>query len=241
MAAVTAARTPGLIGYRRVSTVRQLDGYGLPTQEKDLRAYARRNPVRLLGIETDGARSGTLAVGERPGLAVILQAIAGGKADGLLLPGNLDRLARELTVQEAVLAQVWRLGGEVYTTLDGLVPQDDPDDPMRTAMRQMAGVFAQLDRALVIKRLKGGRRTKSEQGGYAGYGSPAFGTHSVDKQLAADPAEQAAISRMVALRAGGASIRAVCATLNAESLPSKRGGRWHPQTVARVLARLDTA
>ena len=51
---------------------------------------------------------------------------------------NLDRLARKLTVQEGVLATVWDRGGSVFSLGDGgEVQQDDPDDPMRTAMRQM--------------------------------------------------------------------------------------------------------
>ncbi len=32
---------------------------------------------------------------------------------------------------------------------------DDPDDPLRTVMRQMVGVFAELERRTVAKRLSG--------------------------------------------------------------------------------------
>ena len=84
---------------------------------------------------------------------------------------SIDRLARVLTVQEAILGMIWKLDGKLFTVDGGEVTPDDPDDPMRTAMRQMAGVFAQLDRAMVIKRLRNGRQTKAERGGYAG-GAP---------------------------------------------------------------------
>jgi hypothetical protein len=33
------------------------------------------------------------------------------------------------------------------------VLQDDSNDPMRTALRQVVGVFAELDRRMVVKRL----------------------------------------------------------------------------------------
>ena len=33
------------------------------------------------------------------------------------------------------------------------------------------------------------------------------------------------------------SICQIAATLNAEGAPAKRGGRWHPTTIARVLGR----
>jgi hypothetical protein len=59
-----------------------------------------------------------------------------------LILAKLDCLARSLTVQEAVLAKVWAAGGLVFAVDHGEVQPDDPDDPARTAFRQMMGVFA---------------------------------------------------------------------------------------------------
>ena len=227
-----------LIGYRRVSTAGQVDRYGLPAQETDLRAYVRAGKHQLVRIETDGAKSGSLPPDERPGLLAALKAIERGEADGLLVPGDLDRLARELIVQEAILTQVWKTGGVVHATTRGEILADDPDDPMRTAIRQFMGVVAQLDRALVAKRMRNGRKAKAATGGYAGYGSPAFGQRSVDGELVDDEREAATTSRMRELRDEGKSYRQIASTLDAEGLASKRGGPWHPQTVARVLGRL---
>ncbi|HEV2928352.1 MAG TPA: hypothetical protein VGW74_06645 [Propionibacteriaceae bacterium] len=50
----------------------------------------------------------------------------------------------------------------MFTTDQGEVLRDDPDDPMRTAMRKMAGVMYELDRRLVVPRLRRGRRLKAE-------------------------------------------------------------------------------
>jgi DNA invertase Pin-like site-specific DNA recombinase len=227
------------VGYRRVSTTGQIDGYGLPAQLTDLKAYAKRGGHRLT-VETDEAKSGTLPADERPGLVAALKAIAEGKADALLLPGDLDRLARELTVQEAILGQVWRAGGRVFSTTRGEILADDPDDPMRTAIRQVMGVFAQLDRALIIKRLRNGRKAKAEAGGYAGYGSPAYGQLSDGGELVTATAEDDAIALMRSLRDEGKSVRQITALLNDAGVPSKRGGVWYPQTVARVLARAES-
>jgi DNA invertase Pin-like site-specific DNA recombinase len=227
-----------LIGYRRVSTAGQIDRYGLPAQETDLRAYARTSKHQLVRIETDGAKPGSLPPDERPGLLAALKAIERGEADGLLIPGDLDRLARELIVQEAILSRVWKSGGAVHATARGEILADDPDDPMRTAIRQFMGVVAQLDRALVAKRMRNGRKAKAATGGYAGYGSPAFGKRSVDGELVADEREAAVTARMCELRAEGKSYRQIATALNAEGLTSKRGGAWHPQTVVRVLERL---
>ncbi|MFC8765846.1 recombinase family protein [Streptomyces sp. NPDC057193] len=97
-----------------------------------------------------GGKTGKSTIDEREGLMEAMKWIADGRADGILAP-NLDCLARELTVQEAVLAYTWALGGRVFTADHGEHLQDDEDDPMRTAMRQMRGVFHQLDRGLIRK------------------------------------------------------------------------------------------
>ena len=230
-------RTVKFIGYRRVSTAGQVDRYGLPAQESDLRAYVRAGKHQMIRIETDGGKSGTLPADERPGLLAALKAIQRHEADGILIPGDLDRLSRELWQQEVILRQIWKLGGVLYTTTRGEIEPNDPDDPMRTFLRQVMQGVAELDRALVAKRMRNGRKAKAAAGGYAGYGSPAFGQQSVDGELVADEDQAATITRMRELRGDGLSYRLIAERLNAEGLKSKRGGTWHPQTVARVLER----
>jgi DNA invertase Pin-like site-specific DNA recombinase len=226
-----------LAGYLRVSTRGQLkDGYGLADQEKQIRAWCKTNGHTLTGLVTDGAKSGELPPAERPGLLEVLKAVRAREADGLVMR-DLDRIARTLTVQEAILAQLWKLGGHAFVvTSTEEIPQDDPDDPMRTAMRQMMGVFAQLERAMLNKRLRNGRAAKHGQGGYA-YGRPGYGHKALDGSLVPDDTEQAAIRRARQLRDTGASLRTIAASLEAEGHAPKHGTRWHPEAVRRILAR----
>ncbi|MCF3132429.1 recombinase family protein [Streptomyces olivochromogenes] len=225
-----------LVGYIRVSTGRQLDGYGLDVQEKHVRRWCREVGHRLgRTIYRDEGRSGTLESAERPGLADALTEIEDGTADGIIAP-NLDRFARTLVVQEAILAQIWKHGGRAFTADSGEVHPDDPDDPMRTAMRQMMGVFAQLERSMIAARLRHGRREKAEQGGYA-YGAPPYGWRAHQKEPAEAEAEQAGRARARQLRdEDELSFREIAAVLEAEGIRPKRGDRWHPETVRRMLA-----
>ena len=181
-------------------------------------------------------RSGALDLEDRVALTAAIDMIAGGKAEGLVC-FSLDRLAREITVQEAILAKVWEeVGGRFFTTDQGEILRDDPDDPMRTAMRKMAGVMYELDRRLVVARLRRGRRLKAERGGFAG-GGVRYGFATERKQLVPDPVEREVAHRIRRLHRGGLSIRRIADQLNAEQIPAKRGGAWHPTTVARVLRR----
>lgn len=230
---MTSPQKLRLVMYIRVSTAGQLDGYGLDAQEKDCRKWAKAQGHRIVRVCTDGGMTGKATDDERPGLTEALGLLADGSADGLLAP-NLDRLARELTVQEAALSVVWAYGGRAFTVDHGEHLADDEDDPMRTFVRHVMGAAAQLERGLIIKRLRGGRRAKAASGGYA-YGSPAYGYKAVNKQLVEDPDEMATLNAMLAWRADGLGVRGIAARLNEQGVPSKRGGKWHPTTVARAL------
>jgi DNA invertase Pin-like site-specific DNA recombinase len=227
-----------MIGYVRVSTEKQAeDGLGLAVQEKSILRWAREHGHRLVRIVRDEAVSGALPAEERLGLAEALSLIRNGKAAGLVI-ARLDRLARELTVQEAILAQVWRHGGTVFASDTGEIARDDPDDPMRTAMRQMMGVFSQLERAMIGARLRAGRKLKAERGGFA-YGSPPFGFKAEGGGLVEEPEEQKALKRIRQLARRGASLRTIAQTLESEGYHPKRSSRWHPETLRLILGRLD--
>lgn len=229
-----------LTPYIRVSGAGQVtDGLGLEIQTDLIRADAEKHGHRLLPFETDPGITGTVDEAGRPGIMNVLRAIKDGKSQGLYIV-NLGRLSRLLTIQEAILAQIWRYDGTVITTESGEVQKDDPDDPMKTAMRQMAGVFYELDKKLVVKRLRDGRNYKASIGGHA-CGAPAFGQAAVDGELVPVEAEALAIKRMVELRDGGASLRDIAATLEAEGIGTKLGGHWHPATVQRTLRRAELA
>ncbi len=229
-----------LVAYLRVSTDRQADeGLGLAVQLQGVRRWARDNGHRIVLVTRDEGVSGSHDVDARLGLHEALAAVKHGPAEGVVVY-RLDRLARKLTVQEATLAKVWEMRATVFAVDIGEVPRDDPDDPMKTALRQMIGVFAQLERGMIAARLRAGRQLKADRGGYAGFGAPPFGTRAVDGELIDDPGERQAVERALVLRASGASLRTIAAVLTEEGYRPKRTDRWHPESLRRVLARASS-
>lgn len=228
-----------LAAYLRVSTDKQAEeGNGLDVQERMIRAWVKRNKHELVSLHTDAGLSGTLPAEDRPALAAVLAAVRAGEVDGVIVR-DLDRLAREVTTQEAVLADLWRRPDvEVFAVTTGLVARDDPDDPMRTAMRQMMGVFAGLERRMLVKRMRDGRKAKAARGGHA-VGRPAYGWRAEGSELVPVDAEQMILRRILRLHKAGNSTRAIAAALNADPAvgPTKAGAEWSSQVVSRILAR----
>jgi DNA invertase Pin-like site-specific DNA recombinase len=230
-----------VVAYLRVSTDRQAEeGLGLEVQEQAIRAWAKAHGHKVVCWTRDEGVSGSNGLDTRVGLGDALEALRERRAAGVVVY-RLDRLARDLIVQETLLADVRRTGGVVFSTSNGedAYLTDDPDDPSRKLIRQVLGAVAEYERSMIALRLRSGRRRKAEKGGFA-YGSPAFGLRSVSGTLQADEAEQATLRRIQELCASGASLRRIADTLTVEGHRPKRSQVWHPESIRRIIQRLDS-
>jgi hypothetical protein len=94
-----------------------------------------------------------------------------------------------------------------------------------------------LDQSIWL-RLELGRQAKAAQGGYAGYGSPAFGQKSVNGELVEDQAENQIIELIRRHHKSGKSLQQIADWLNHQGYKTKRGQQWQRISVKRVLDRL---
>ncbi|KAM3092338.1 recombinase family protein [Phormidesmis sp. 146-35] len=90
----------------------------------------------------------------------------------------------------------------------------------------------------IWERLEQGRRAKAAQGGYAGYGSPAFGQRSLNGELVENPDEQQIVELIRRHHKSGKSLQQVADWLNQNGYQTKRGQQWQRISVKRVLDRL---
>jgi DNA invertase Pin-like site-specific DNA recombinase len=85
-------------------------------------------------------------------------------ADGvkLVLVEKLDRLARDLMVQESILRDLRNDGFSLVSVME---PDLCSDDPTRKLMRQILGAFAEYEKSLIVAKLRGARqRTRAKEG-----------------------------------------------------------------------------
>src|SRR5215213_8289743 len=122
-----------------------------------------RQTVRLVIVDEfyDPGVSGADPIETRPGFSALLDRIESNGVRTVVVE-DASRFARDLVTQElGVLALIGR-GVRVLTASgDDLT---NTDDPFKVAMRQIAGAFAQLEKARLVAKLKGARDRKRATG-----------------------------------------------------------------------------
>jgi DNA invertase Pin-like site-specific DNA recombinase len=130
-------------------------------QREAIKAFAARAGFTMVDEFYDAAVSGRDPIETRPGFAALLDRIEGNGVRTVLVE-DATRFARELITQElGILALIGR--GVTVMTASG----DDltnTDDPFKVAMRQIAGAFAQLEKARLVGKLRAARDRKRATG-----------------------------------------------------------------------------
>jgi DNA invertase Pin-like site-specific DNA recombinase len=207
--------------YLRVSGRGQLRGDGFPRQLLAVQNYAKATGIQICQVFREEGVSGKNDLEHRPALQQLLEAL---HSDGvrLVLVEKLDRLARDLMVQESIIADFKRSGFEIRSVAE---PDLCSDDPSRKLMRQILGAFSEYERQTIVTKLRCARARKKAKTGRC-EGQLPFGT---------SPSEAVVLQRMQELRAAGASYRAIGDALTSEGVNPRHAQNWNPIVVNRIL------
>ena len=221
-----------LVGYCRVSTDNQKEEGTIEIQEKSLKGYVEKNICELVKVFKDNGISGGSELENRPGLVELFNYIENDKEIEGVLIFKLDRLARDLYIQEHLIKKLEELNKKLISIKE---PHLDSKDPMRKAFRQFMGIVSELEKAFITMRLSGGRINKAQKGGYAG-GAIALGYKTKNKILIIDE-KQAEIIRMIfkMKRYKRMGLREIARELNEKGVPTARGGKWYAGTIKYIL------
>src|SRR6476659_4465970 len=126
-------------------------------QRAAIEGYAKRAGFALVGEFNDAAVSGADPIETRPGFAALMDRIEGNGVRTVIVE-DASRFARELVTQELGILALIKRGVRVLTANgDDLT---DSSDPSRKMMRQIAGSFAEYEKARLVAKLKAARERK---------------------------------------------------------------------------------
>ena len=207
--------------YLRVSGRGQVDGDGFTRQLTAIKKYAAANNTKIVRIFRERGVCGATDWEERPEFSEMMSILLANGVKTILIE-RLDRLARDLMVQESIIADFQRKN---LTLVSVSEPDLLNEDASRILMRQMLGAFFQYEKTLLVAKLRGARQRVKAQNGRC-EGRKPYGTFA---------GEEAVIGHMKELRAGGQAVDTIAETLNAEGVKPRTGAQWHSNTVYRIL------
>jgi len=151
------------VAYLRTSSAANVgsDKDGEKRQRAAIVAFARRAGFEVVAEHYDAAVSGADPIEARPGFSALLDRIEGNGVRVVLVE-DASRFARDLVTQELGIVALNARGVRVLTASgDDLT---ETTDPLKIAMRQIAGAFAQLEKARLVAKLRAARERRRATG-----------------------------------------------------------------------------
>jgi len=218
-----------VLGYIRVSTKTQMDGYGLKTQESAIIDFCQKNGYNLIEILRDEGLSG--AVANRDGLNDLISSFGEVKKVVVL---NTSRLWRSDTVKVLVHREFQRHSADVISIEQPnySIYTKDPNDFLINGMMEL---LDQYERMSIAMKLSKGRRTKIKSGDKA-CGNAPLGYKWNDKAKITVDGESAAVIKLIFkkyLELG--SLGKLKRYLDVSGFNTSRGNKFSKQSLVEIL------
>jgi DNA invertase Pin-like site-specific DNA recombinase len=161
---VRRTKAENVVAYLRTSSAANVgaDKDSEKRQRAAIEAYAKRAGAQVIAWFNDPAVSGADPIETRPGFSSLLDRLEDNGIHTVLVE-DASRFARDLVAQELGLLALIKRGVRVLTANgDDLT---DTSDPSRVMMRQIAGSFAQYEKARLVTKLRAARERVREANG----------------------------------------------------------------------------
>jgi len=221
------------MGYIRVSTEEQSQqGVSLSNQEQKIRAYCSAKDWEITTVIKDEGCSGKDL--NRPGVQEIIKGCRKRTFD-VVVTMKLDRLTRSVKDLGYLVEDVFNKHGIAFSSL-----QDNFDTSTangRMVMNILA-TLAQWERDIISERTRDAMQFMKNS--LKLIGAVPFGFNLSGKELIPNPEEMETVSKLIMMKGQGASYQKIAGQLNADFIPAKNGGKWHPKTVMGVMRHINS-
>ena len=182
--------------------------------------FAKRTGYEIVDSYYDAAVSGADALDARAGFAEALKRIA---ANGVrtIIVETASRFARDLIVAETGFRRLRDAG---ITLIAADAPSFLDDTPTSAFIRQVLAAVQELDKAMIVSKLKGARQRKRATG------------VKVEGRKSYGEAVPATVERAKALKSEGLTLRQVADRLSSEGHQTRAGTPYQFTAVGRMIS-----
>tara|TARA_Y100001937_G_scaffold27620_1_gene39738 strand:+ start:56 stop:844 length:789 start_codon:yes stop_codon:yes gene_type:complete len=224
------------LGYRRVSSREQVNGTGLTRQLIQIKKFAFQNGFNLERIFTEKGISGV--VEKRPAFSEMI-AYADAHDIKIIIIEDMTRLARELLLQMQLATFIASKEIDLYSANTGEnISRAIYDDPMRKAMVQIQGVFSELERSTLSKRMIAGRDLQRVTGKRKGKKINTIdrnGKIKIEGSPRLSEKQPKLAKRVIDLSKQDFSLYRIAQIVNAEGFRSRKGTPLHGPQIRNIL------
>ena len=220
--------------YVRVSTEEQAkEGHSVQAQRAALRAYAESQGWDAVRWYVDEGHSGKNL--QRPGMQRLIADVKAKELD-VVAVWKLDRLSRRQKHVLQLLEDVFEADEPHGIGFVSITQPFDTRTAFGRAVIQMLAMFAELERATILERMRFGRQGAVESG--KPIGRPNYGYKATGKnRREIIESEATVVRRIYQMYLDGLGVDSIIRKLNAEGVPSPRSGKasWNRRTVNIIL------
>lgn len=216
-----------VLGYIRVSSKKQVEGYSLKLQEDKINAYCSMMDYNLVNVYRDEGITG-MSIDKRNGFKEMLNFLKSNNINGVVV-WSLSRLGRSMKDVVLFLNVLKENNIHFYSIKESM----SNDDKVGGLIMNILASINEFEVQTIRERITDVKREKKSKG--LVYGRLQYGYDKKDGKLVVNKEERKNITRVKNLRSRGWSWRRIAIKLNDEGIKTKHQGVWNMGSLYNMM------
>ena len=216
-----------VLGYIRVSSKKQVEGYSLRLQQDKINAYCNMMDYNLVNVYRDEGITG-MSIDKRNGFKDMIEYLKNNNINGVVV-WSLSRLGRSMKDVVLFLNKLKENNIHFYSIKESM----SNDDKVGGLIMNILASINEFEVQTIRERITDVKREKKSNG--LVYGRLQYGYDKKDGKLIVNKEERKTISRVKNLRSRGWSWRRIALKLNEEGISTKHNKQWNMGSLYNVM------
>jgi site-specific DNA recombinase len=213
--------------YIRVSSSHQADAYGPDVQRKAIQSFADSQNYEIVKWYEDLGVTGSVL--ERPALNEMIKE---SQNFSMVITHRIDRMSRSLRDLLKIIDEILEPKGIALKSVSESFI--DTSTPQGRALFSVMGTFSELDKNLLVNKLKNGREEAHEKG-FKSVGACPTGYETFSGRLTINNEWAEVVKRIFTMALQGTGVNRIARILNEEGITTRNECKFYARTVKLIL------